>query len=106
MVIGPIVLILAAIPLLFGQISPTGPLGPGGDGHSRVSDEDWYRATRIAGSAFLMGGLIWLAAALLLPGHFDSMRQERETIAFIGATAVAVAMVVSMLYVEGGSEEW
>ncbi len=104
MVIGPIVLILAAVPMLFGQLSPRGPFGPGQK--LAVSEEDWYRANRVAGGAFLMGGLIWLAAALLLPGHFDSMRQERETIAFIGATAVAVAMVVSMLYVEGGSEEW
>ena len=102
MLIGPIVLILAAVPMLCGQLSPRGPLGPG----ETVSDEEWYRANRIAGGAFLMGGLIWLAAALVLPGRFDSMRQERETIAFIGATAVAVAMVVSMLYVEGGSEEW
>jgi hypothetical protein len=106
MVIGPIVLILAAVPLICGQVSPRGPLGPGDDRSSSVSDDDWYRATRVAGGAFLMGGLIWLAAALVLPGHFDSMRQERETIAFIGTTAVAVAMVVSMLYVEGGSEEW
>lgn len=106
MLIGPIVLILAAVPMVCGQLSPRGPLGPGGDAQSRISDEEWYRANRVAGGAFLMGGLIWLAAALLLPGHFDSMRQERETIAFIGATAVAVAMVVSMLYVEGGSEEW
>ncbi len=104
MVIGPIVLILAAVPMLFGQLSPHGPFGPGqGDA---TSEEAWYRANRVAGSAFLMGGLIWLAAALVLPGRFDTMRQERETIAFIGATAVAVAMVVSMLYVEGGSEEW
>ena len=106
MLIGPIVLILAAVPMLAGQLSPRGPLGPGGDEADRISDEEWYRANRVAGGAFLMGGLIWLTAALLLPGHFDSMRQERETIAFIGATAVAVAMVVSMLYVEGGSEEW
>lgn len=104
MLIGPIVLILAAVPMLCGQLSPRGPLGPGRN--ESISDEEWYRANRVAGSAFLMGGLIWLAAALVLPGRFDSMRQERETIAFIGATAVAVAMVVSMVYVEGGSEEW
>ena len=104
MLIGPIVLILAAVPMLCGQLSPRGFFGPGRN--ESISDEEWYRANRIAGGAFLMGGLIWLAAALVLPGRFDSMRQERETIAFIGATAVAVAMVVSMLYVEGGSEEW
>jgi len=106
MLIAPILLILAAVPMICGQVSPRGPFGPGDDRRSGVTDEDWYRATRVAGGAFLMGGLIWLAAALVLPGHFDSMRQERETIAFIGTTAVAVAMVVSMLYVEGGSEEW
>jgi hypothetical protein len=105
MLIGPIVLILASVPMLCGQFSPRGPLGHGRD-DSPVSDAEWYRASRIAGAAFLMGGLIWLAAALVLPGRFDSMRQERETIAFIGTTAVAAAMVISMFYVESGSEEW
>lgn len=104
MLIGPIVLILVAVPMLCGQLSPRGPFGPGSS--DTVSEDDWYRANRVAGGAFLMGGLIWLVAALVLPGRFDSMRQERETIAFIGTTAAAVAMVVSMLYVESGSEEW
>jgi hypothetical protein len=103
MLTGPIVLILAAVPMLCGQLSPRGPLGHGRS-DSSLSDEDWYRANRIAGGAFLMSGLIWLAAAIVLPSQFDSSRQARETIAFIGATAVG--MVVSMLYVEGGSEEW
>lgn len=105
MLIGPIVLILAAVPMLCGQLSPHGLLGHGRS-DSSISDEEWYRANRIAGGAFLMSGLIWLAAAIVLPGQFDSLRQARETIAFIGTTAVAVGMVVSMLYVEGGSEEW
>ena len=105
MVIGPIVLILAAAPMLFGQLSPKGPLGPGTHGKT-MSDEEWYRTNRVAGGAFLLGGLVWLAAAILLPGRFDTMRQEHETIAFIGATAVAVAMVISVMYVEGESEEW
>jgi len=104
MVIGPIVLILAAVPMLCGQLSPRGPLGPGPDA-ADMSDEEWYRTNRIAGGAFLAGGLIWLGAAILLPGHFDTVRQERETIGFIGTTAVAVAMVVSVLYVEGASEQ-
>jgi hypothetical protein len=47
---------------------------------------------------------VWLVAAILLPGHFDTLREEREAIAFIGATAVAVATVVSTMYVEGGSD--
>ena len=105
MLIGPIVLILAAVPMLCGQFSPRGPLGHGRSDAS-LSDKEWYRANRIAGGAFLMSGVIWLAAAIVLPSHFDSSRQAREAIAFIGATAVAVGMVVSMLYVEGGSEEW
>jgi hypothetical protein len=105
MVIGPIVLILAAIPMLFGQLSPKGPLGPGSHGKA-MTDDEWYRTNRVAGGAFLLGGLVWLAAAILLPGRFDTMRQEHETIAFIGAAAVAVAMVVSVRYVEGESEEW
>jgi hypothetical protein len=105
MVIGPIVLILAAVPMLCGQLSPRGPLGPGSD-TTHMSDDEWYRTTRVAGGAFLVGGLIWLLAAVLLPGHFDTVRQERETIAFIGAIAVAVALVVSVLYVEGASEDW
>ncbi len=103
MSIGPIILILASVPMLCGRISPRGPLGLGRD--REVSEEEWYRANRIAGAAFLTGGLIWLAASVLLPGRFDSVRQERETIAFIGATAVAVAMVVSMFCVESGYEE-
>ena len=105
MVIGPIVLILGAVPMLCGQLSPKGPLGPATHG-THLSDEEWYRTNRVAGAAFLVGGLIWLAAAILLPGRFDTMRQEQETIAFIGATAVAVAMVVSVLYVERESAEW
>jgi hypothetical protein len=105
MVIGPIVLILAAAPMLCGQLSPKGLFGPGANGPT-MSDEEWYRTTRVAGAAFLVGGLIWLAAAIVLPGRFDTMRQEQETIAFIGATAVAVALVVSVMYVEGATEEW
>ena len=105
MVIGPIVLILAAVPMLCGQLSPKGPLGPATHG-THMSDEEWYRTNRVAGGAFLVGGVVWLAAAILLPGRFDTMRQEQETIAFIGATAVAVAMVVSVLYVERESAEW
>ena len=105
MIIGPIVLILAAATMLCGQLSPKGPLGPGTHGKG-MSDEEWYRTNRVAGAAFLVGGLVWLAAVILLPGRFDTMRQEQETIAFIGATAVAVAMVVSVMYVEGESEEW
>ena len=33
-------------------------------------------------------GLIWLAAAVLLPGRLASAREEREAIAFIGTAAV------------------
>ncbi|WP_239488817.1 hypothetical protein [Luteitalea sp. TBR-22] len=105
MVIGPIVLILAAVPMIAGKVSPDGPLGPGSKQLDRP-EQDWYDSTRVAGSAFLTGGLVWLAAAMLLPGHFDTLRQEHETIAFIGATAVAVATVVSTMYVEGGSDTW
>ena len=93
MVIGPIVLILAAVPMLCAQLSPKGLFGPGRHGWD-MSDEEWYRTNRVAGGAFLAGGVIWLAAAILLPGRFDTVQQEQETIAFIGATAVAVAMVV------------
>lgn len=105
MVIGPIVLILAAVPMLCGQLSPRGPLGPGPD-TADMSDEKWYRTNRVAGGAFLAGGLIWLGAAILLPGQFDTLRQEREAIGFIGTTAVAVAMVVAVWFVEGASENW
>ena len=105
MVIGPIVLILTAAPMLCGQLSPKGLFGPGRYGWD-MSDDEWYRTNRVAGGAFFAGGLIWLAAAMLLPGRFDTVQQEQETIAFIGATAVAVAMVVSVLYVERESEEW
>ena len=108
MLLGPIVLILAAAPLFCGQISPRGPLGPGPDART-ISDDEWYQTTRVAGAAFLVGGMIWLAAAVLLPGRFDTLRQEHETIAFIGAAAVAAATVVSTRYVEGaaagGSED-
>ena len=105
MVIGPIVLILAAVPMLAGKVSPDGPLGPGAD-QLDCSEQEWYRGTRVAGGAFLIGGLVWLAAAILLPGHFDTLRQEHEAIALVGATAVAVATVVSTMYVEGGSDSW
>lgn len=105
MVIGPIVLMLAAIPLIVGKVSPDGPLGRGA-GQFEQSEQEWYRGSRVAGAAFLAGGLVWLAAAMLLPGHFDTLRQEHETIALIGATAAAIATVVSTLYVEGGSAPW
>ena len=105
MVLGPILLILAAAPMLCGQLSPKGPFGPGAHGRA-MSDEEWYRTVRVAGAAFLVGGVVWLSAAILLPGRFDTMRQEQETIAFIGATAVAVALVVSVMYVEGETEPW
>ena len=105
MVIGPLVLILAAVPMVCGQIAPDGPLGPGRDASPEASAA-WYRATRVAGAAFLAGGLVWLAAALFLPGRMTSAREEREAIAFIGTAAVALAMVVSIRYVEGGSEQW
>lgn len=104
MIIGPIVLILASALMLCGQLSPKGLFGPGR--HDKgMSPEEWYRTNRVAGAAFLTGGLIWLAAAILLPGRFDTVQQEQETIAFIGATAVGVAMVVSVMYVERESAE-
>jgi hypothetical protein len=103
MLIGPIVLILAAVPMVAGKVSPDGPFGPGAE-HLDCSEQQWYRGIRVAGGAFLTGGLVWLVAAILLPGHFDTLREEREAIAFIGATAVAVATVVSTMYVEGGSD--
>ncbi len=105
MLLGPIVLILAAAPMLCGQLSPRGPLGPGPDAKS-ISDDEWYQTNRVAGAAFLVGGLVWLAAAMLLPGRFDTVGQEHEAIAFIGAGAVAVATIVSTRYVEGGSSDW
>ena len=105
MLIGPIVLILAAVPMIAGEVSPDGLLGPGVDRLER-SEQEWYEATRVAGAAFLVGGIVWLAAAMLLPGRFDTLRQEYETIAFIGAAAVAVATVVSTRYVEGDADPW
>lgn len=95
----PLLVILAAVPMLCGQVRPDGPFGP------RVADPDahaaWYRATRIAGAGFLIGGAVWFAAAMFLPALFDSTQQAHETVAFIGATAVSAAIFVSMALVEG-----
>jgi hypothetical protein len=103
MLIGPIVLILAAVPMIAGQVSPDGVLGVE---RLERSEQEWYQASRVAGAAFLAGGVVWLAAAMLLPGRFDTLRQEYEAIAFIGATAVSVATVVSTRYVEGDTDPW
>ncbi len=96
----PLLVILAAVPMLCGQVRPDGPFGP------RVVDPGahaaWYRATRIAGAGFLIGGAVWFAAAMFLPPLFDSTEQAQETVAFIGATAVSAAIFVSMALVESG----
>jgi uncharacterized membrane protein len=60
----PVILILLALPMLFGQLKRNWFYGVR-TGYSMSSDETWYRQNVIGGVALLAWGLGWLGMILL-----------------------------------------
>jgi uncharacterized membrane protein len=69
------------------------------------ADKIWYRANRICGIAFLLGGVFWLLLALLLPSLMSSSRSADRMVVFLGSMSLIVGCLVSLwlTYRRGGS---
>lgn len=91
----PLVMLALAIPLIRGKI-PRNYFYGFRTRRTLSSDRVWYPANRASGIALAAAGLVWLAAALLVP-LFVEPDAARGWVASIGLTSLGIALVASFI---------
>lgn len=94
--LGPVVLVIAAIPMIVG-IVPRNPLYGFRTRYTLSSDEAWCSANRIAGIAMFVSGLVWGGLAIVLPVVQPSISARQ--IQWLGVMSLLVGVAVSFTLV-------
>ena len=93
----PVSLIVLSLPLILEMVPRNRFYGFRTE-QTLSSDDVWYPANRVAGSALAVAGGVWLAAALLA-SRLASSPSRAQVVLVIGLSSLAVAIAVSFLYV-------
>ena len=95
MVVIPLALIALCVPLILRKV-PRNRFYGFRTARTLSSDAVWYPANRIAGTALVWAGLIWLVGGLTIP-LIAPPADARAWSLTIGLMALGLAMVVSFL---------
>lgn len=91
--IGPALITLLSIPLFLKKV-PRNPLYGLRTEYSMSSDKAWYSYNRAAGLGGIVGGVLWLLVALLLPGF--GLAPAYVTFIGLGLLVIALAIAVNL----------
>jgi hypothetical protein len=92
--IGPVLITLLSIPLFMKKV-PRNPLYGLRTEYSMSSDDAWYSSNKVAGLGGIVGGVLWLLAALLLP--IFGLQPLYSTLIGVGLLIAGVAIAVNVM---------
>lgn len=91
--IAPLAIVVLSVPLMLEWV-PRNPIYGFRTPRTLSEDRVWYPANRVAGIALGCAGMIWLAAAYLIPRVVSPDQVKNWTIG-VGLSALGAALLVS-----------
>jgi uncharacterized membrane protein len=90
----PLLIIVLSIPMILRKV-PRNSLYGFRTAYTLSSDEVWYRANKISGTALLIAGVFWLIIGYAVPAWMGATAQAFLLVQLLGLASLGVALAVS-----------